>query len=116
MEEKKKMLTSKWFCIFLFVLSIAIASYSQIILKKGAGQKNIYINKYTIVGYSLMVLSTVLTLIGYKMVSLTLSGILQALSFVFVPILSYILLKEKIDKKTIIGIIVIICGIVIYSI
>lgn len=107
---------SKLFCIGLFILSIIIASYSQIILKKGAGQKNIYINRYTIIGYSLMVVSTILTLIGYKMVSLTLSGILQTLSFVFVPILSYIFLKEKIDKKTVLGIIVIICGIVVYSI
>lgn len=35
--------------ILFFILSILIASYSQIILKKGAGEKNIYINKYTIV-------------------------------------------------------------------
>lgn len=35
--------------LIFFILSIVIASFSQIILKKGAGQKNIYINKYTIV-------------------------------------------------------------------
>ena len=44
------------FYILLFLLSIIVASFSQIILKKGAEQKNIYINRYTIVGYSLMVL------------------------------------------------------------
>lgn len=59
--------------LLLFLLSILIASFSQIILKKGADQKNIYINKYTIVGYSLMILSTLLTLIGYKGVDLTMS-------------------------------------------
>lgn len=63
-----------------------------------------------------MVISTLFTLIGYKGVDLTLSGVLQALSFVFVPIFSLILLKEKINKQTIIGIAVIILGIVIYSI
>lgn len=63
-----------------------------------------------------MVISTLFTLIGYKGVDLTLSGVLQALSFVFVPIFSLILLKEKINKQTIIGITVIILGIVIYSI
>lgn len=104
-----------WY-ILAFVLSIVIASFSQIVLKKGAKQKNIYINKYTIVGYSLMVISTFCTLIGYKGVDLTLSGILQGLSFVFVPIFSYFMLKEKINKRTVIGIIVIILGIVIYSI
>lgn len=35
--------------LMFFVLSIVIASFSQIILKKGAKEKNIYINKYTIV-------------------------------------------------------------------
>ena len=101
--------------IALFVFSILIASFSQIILKKGAEQKNIFINKYTIIGYSLMVLSMVFTLIGYKGVNLTLSGILQGLSFIFVPILSIYFLKEKINKTTILGIIFIIIGIVIYS-
>lgn len=109
-------MNSKWICILLFVISVLIASYSQIILKKGAEQKNIYINRYTILGYSLMVISTVLTLIGYKQVSLTLSGIIQTLSFVFVPIFSYIFLKKKIEKRTILGIAIIICGIVIYTI
>lgn len=62
-----------------------------------------------------MVISTVFTFFGYQGVDLTLSGILQGLSFVFVPIFSFLLLKEKINKKTIMGIVVIIVGIVIYS-
>lgn len=101
--------------ILLFVISILIASFSQILLKTGAGKKNIYINKYTIIGYSLMVVSMIFTLIGYKGVNLTLSGVLQGLSFIFVPLLSMILLKEKINKTTIVGITFIITGIIIYS-
>lgn len=63
-----------------------------------------------------MIISTICTLIGYKGVDLSLSGVLQGLSFVFVPIFSLLILKEKIDKQTIVGIIVIILGIVVYSI
>lgn len=102
--------------IILFIVSILVASFSQIILKKGTKKDNIYINKFTIVGYGLMLLSTVLTLIGYKGVSLTLAGILQSLSFVFVPLFSYLFLKEKVNQRVFIGIIVIIIGIVIFSI
>lgn len=102
--------------ILMFVSSILIASFSQILLKKGAKEKNIYINKYTIIGYTLMVVSMLFTLIGYKGVNLTMSGILQGLSFIFVPLLSVFFLKEKLNKNTIIGIIFIIMGIVIYSI
>ena len=107
---------NKTIYILMFIISIMIARVSQIILKKGAKQKNIYINKYTILGYFLMFISTLFTLIGYKGVELSLSGILQALSFIFVPILSCMFLKEKITKKTIIGISLIVLGIIVYSI
>lgn len=102
--------------IGMFLLSILIASASQIVLKQGAKEKNIYINRYTIIGYTLMLLSTICTLIGYKGVELNFSGVLQALSFVLVPIFSLLILKEKINKHTTIGICLIILGIVIYSI
>ena len=101
--------------IVLFIMSILIASFSQIILKKGACQGNIYINKYTICGYTLMIISTFFTLIGYKGVTLSLGQILQSLSFIFVIILSKLFLKEKISKKQVIGIIIIIIGIIVYS-
>lgn len=104
------------FYILLFIASIFIASFSQVILKKGAAVKNIYINKYTIVGYTLMLISTVFTLVGYRGVELTLGAVLQSLSFVFVPFFSYFLLKEKLDKRTVLGITVIIIGIIIFSI
>lgn len=101
--------------IILFIISIGIASYSQILLKKGSNKKNIYINVYTIIGYLLMLGSTVLTLITYKYINLSLGQLLQSLSFIFVTFLSLLLLKEKISKKKIIGIIIIIIGIVIFN-
>lgn len=107
---------SKVVCIILFIVSVLIASYSQILLKKGAMQKNIYINKYTVIGYFLMILSTLFTLVAYKHVNLSLSQMLQSLSFIFVTALSYIILKEKVSKRNIIGILLIIIGIIIYSI
>lgn len=107
---------SSFLCILLFICSILIASFSQIILKIGSNKKNIYINKYTIIGYSLMLISTIFTLVGYKGVELTTGAILQVLSFIFVPILSVLFLKEKINKKSIIGMIIMLLGIVIYSV
>ena len=106
---------SSVFYLGLFLMSILIASYSQILLKKGALEKNIYINKYTIVGYTLMVVSTLFTLVGYKGISLSLSQMLQALSFITVAIFSYIFLKEKVTKRMIIGTILICIGIIIYA-
>lgn len=103
--------------VIIYILSIVIASYSQILLKKGAiNKKNIFINKYTIIGYSLMILSTLFSLIGYKGVSMSLSQMLQILGFIFVAIFSYLLLHEKTNNRFIIGMTIIVIGIVIYSI
>lgn len=102
--------------IIMFIISIFIASYSQILLKKGASKENKYINKYTIVGYSLMIISTLFTLLAYKGVNLSFSQIIQSMSFIFVVILSRIILKEKISKRNILGMFLIIIGMIIYSI
>lgn len=103
-----------FFCIFLMIASVFIASFAQILLKKGASKTNIYINAFTIIGYVLMCISILCSYLGYYEVEFGLSGVLQALSFIFVPLFSYFLLKEKITKKMVVGIVLIILGTVIY--
>lgn len=107
---------NKFLYVLLYLFSILIASYSQILLKKGASKKNIYLNAYTIIGYCIMLISTFCTLIAYKGIALSLGQLLQSLSFVFVTFLSYFILKEKITKKQIIGIIIILSGIFVFNI
>lgn len=102
--------------VLLFILSIFLASFSQILLKIGSNKKNIYINKNTLIGYTFMFIATLFTLIGYKEVDLMAGGILQILSFVFVPVLSLLILKEKIKLKYLIGIFIMLLGMLIYSI
>jgi len=99
----------------ILLISIFLSSYSQIILKKGAQKEHIYLNLYTIIGYFIMFTSTLFSLIAYKKVSLSSGQILQSLSFVFVTLLSYFKLKEKIKKRTIIGVIIIILGIIVFA-
>lgn len=106
----------KIFYILLFILSILISAFSQILLKKGSACKSIYLNKFTIFGYIIMIFSTFLTLVSYKKIDLSLGQVLQSLSFVFVIILSKLLLKENISKNKILGIIIIIMGLIIFNI
>lgn len=102
--------------LLLFILSILISAFSQILLKKGSVSKNIYLNKFTIFGYLIMIFATFLTLYSYREINLSLGQVLQSLSFVFVVILSKLFLKEKIDKNKILGILIIILGIIIFNI
>lgn len=103
--------------IILFIFSVFIASLSQILLKMGSqNEKQLYLNKYTIGGYAILILSTLCTVIAYKTTKLSTGVLLESLSYIFVPCLSYYILKEKMSKKRIIGMFIIITGIIIFSV
>mgnify|MGYP003371747320 CR=1 FL=1 len=107
--------------IFLLILAVLVSSISQIILKKSASKiyNSIfreYFNIYVITGYGLMVLSTVLVVFGLKEVSYKNQPIIESLGYIFVMILSNLILGEKITKKKVIGNFLILLGIVVYYI
>lgn len=105
--------------IILLVLAVLVSSVSQIILKKSASKTynsifREYFNFYVITGYGLMVVSTVLVIFGLKGVPYKNEPIIESLGYIFVMILSNLILEEKITKKKIIGNLLILSGIIIY--
>lgn len=105
--------------IILLVLAVLVSSVSQIILKKSASKTynsifREYFNLYVITGYGLMVVSTVLVILGLKGVPYKNEPIIESLGYIFVMILSNLILGEKITKKKIIGNLLILSGIIIY--
>ncbi len=110
---------NKWY-IVLFVFSVFISSVSQILLKKSTNivRKNIfreYFNLPVIISYALFFLSTLLTVVAYKNVPLSLGPILESLGYVFVTSMSFFFLKEKITLKQLFGIVLILLGIIVAS-
>ena len=108
---------SKYVC--LLILAVLVSSISQIILKKSASKTynsifREYFNLYVITGYGLMVVSTVLVILGLRGVSYKNEPIIESLGYIFVMILSNLILGEKITKKKIIGNLLILSGIIIY--
>lgn len=106
--------------IFVYLCSIMVASISQIILKKSAGKiyHNVlmeYLNPKVILAYGMFFISTLLTMYAYKEIPLSFGTLLEASGYIFVPILSYFFLKEKITKMKLIGAIFIIVGICCYA-
>lgn len=61
-----------------------------------------------------MVVSTVLVILGLKGVPYKNEPIIESLGYIFVMILSNLILGEKITKKKIIGNLLILSGIIIY--
>lgn len=107
--------------IIVFIISICIASVSQILLKKSANIKRTskikeYLNMYVISAYGLLVISTLLTMYAYKQINLSVGVVIEAIGYIMVAILSYFCIKEKFTKNKIIGIILIIIGVIIFAI
>lgn len=105
---------------YLFVISgVVIAAFSQILLKKGAMRPHIslirdYLNAPVIIGYSLMAVSVVCSMLAYRGLGYMNIPVLEAIGFMLVPILSRIFFGEKITKYKIIGILLIFAGIAVF--
>ena len=102
----------------MYLFSVFISSISQILLKKGALKKYThflgdYLNPYVIGGYGLLFVSMFLTMLAFKGVDLKMGPIIEATSYIYVAIMSYIFLKERISKRKKIGLLVILIGIVV---
>ncbi|MDD5960545.1 MAG: EamA family transporter [Methanobrevibacter wolinii] len=107
--------------VFLFLFSVFIASCSQILLKKSAMQEHEsfireYLNSYVIIAYLMFFAGTLITIISYKTIPLSFGLILESAGYIFVAILSYVFLKEMLNKKQILGLVLILIGIVICNI
>lgn len=104
----------------LVVLGVFLASVSQILLKKSAsvGYSSFlkeYLNVKVIGGYSLQVLSLFLDLwaMHFGVLAKEVSSI-EALSYLFVPLLSWFFFRERISKQKFLAIGLIMAGVVVF--
>ncbi len=74
-----------------------------------------YLNIFTMSAYAVFVIATFLTIFSYRVVPLSAAPILGASEYFFVAALSRIFLKEKINAKKLLGLMIIFVGIMVYS-
>ena len=106
--------------IGLVLCSNAVAAISQILLKKAAKRTYLvwwraYVNVFVIAAYSMFVMTTVFSVIALKFIPLSLSAAFAASGQIFVPVLSWLFLKEKISSRRRFGMLIIVLGIIIFS-
>ena len=106
--------------IILFLVSVFISSVSQIMLKKSANisyENKIkeYLNPKVIIAYGMFFCSSLLTVLAYKYVSLSLGPILEASGYIYVSVLGFLVLKEKINKKKFTGMLFVLGGIIVFN-
>ena len=106
--------------IAIWIISVFISSVAQIMLKVEANKEHEsrmkeYLNPMVIGSYAIFFLSTVLTMYALKFVPLTYSPIIEPLSYIFVPVIGVLVLKEKISKRRLLGIAIMFVGIAVFS-
>jgi drug/metabolite transporter (DMT)-like permease len=101
---------------------VFISSISQLLLKKSALTnadskcfKAQYLNREVISGYALLFIAMLIPLYVYQFVELKYGAVVESLGYVFVMILSSLVLGERITKKKLAGNLLIIIGIAMFS-
>lgn len=108
----------------LFILvaigSVLVSSVSQMMLKISANKQyessiKEYLNPWVICAYILFFGSTLIMVFAYKVLPLSLGPVVEALGYVFVGVLGFVVLKEKITRKKALGMVLIVIGVVVCS-
>ena len=104
----------------ILLLGTFISSVSQVILKKAAlktypTRLKSYLNLPVIFAYTLFILTTFMCIFAYKVVPLSYGPVLEASSYLYVTFFGVVVFKEKITKKKVFALILILAGIAVYS-
>lgn len=104
----------------LVVLSILACSLSQLLLKTSARKKHDsrlfeLLNPLVVLSYCVFFIALLVNIWAMsKGVQLKELAILESLGYIFVPFLSYLFLKEQINRRTIFAIFVIVTGVLVF--
>lgn len=104
----------------IVILSVFFAACAQMLLKQGACQQydtwwRQYINGWVIGGYAIMMGAMLMNIYamskGVRVQDVT---IIESMSYLFVPMLSFLIFKERLTWRKIIATGVIIIGIIVF--
>lgn len=104
----------------ILLTGVFISSVSQVMLKKASLKQydtiiQEYLNPLVIGAYILFFGATLLSVLAYKGIPLSLGPALEATSYIYVTFFGVVIFKEKITKQKVFSLALIIAGILIYS-
>lgn len=104
----------------IVILSVFLAACAQMLLKQGTRQQHAvwwrqYMNGWVIGGYVIMFGTMVMNIFAMsKGVQIKELSIIESMSYLFVPVLSFVIFKEKLTWRKISAIAIIIIGVIIF--
>ena len=106
----------------LVISSVFLAACAQMLLKQGARQQydiwwRQYINGWVIGGYAIMFATMIMNIYAMSIgVEVKEVSIIESMSYLFVPILSFVIFKERLTWRRVGAIAVIIIGLMVFFI
>lgn len=104
----------------LVILSVFAAACSQMLLKRGAKEEypsfwRQYVNGWVISGYAILGCTVLVNIWAMSRgVQMKEVSMIESLSYLFVPMLSWMLFKEKVTVRKAVWIAVIIVGLIVF--
>lgn len=104
----------------VLLFSVFISAISQVMLKKAAQQEykskvREYLNFRVIGAYAIFIAATFLTIFAYRAVPLSLGAVLEATSYLYVTFFGVTIFKEKVTRRKLFALVLIISGIAVSS-
>lgn len=101
-------------------VGVLVSSLAQVMLKKEALKPHDsfiheYLNPLVIGGYVLMLASTLLLVISFRGIPLSMAPVLEATSYVYVTVFGVFIFKERVSKRKLCALAVIMAGIFVYA-
>ena len=104
----------------LVILSVFLAACAQMLLKQGARQQYAtwwrqYMNGWVIGGYAILFATMMINIFAMSRgVQVKEVSIIESMSYLFVPALSFFIFKEKLTWRKIFAIAIIITGVIVF--
>ncbi len=104
----------------IVIVSVFVAACAQMLLKKGASIKyksfiRQYLNVWVIGGYGILLVSLLVNIFAMSRgVMAKEVSIIESMSYLFVPVLSFLFFKEKLTRKRVGAVCLIIMGIIVF--
>ena len=111
---------NEWFALALVLISSGISAASQLLLKLSAvaKHKNLlleYLNWQVLTSYGLLFATTLINMVAMRYLPFKVVTILGTSSYVFVALLSRLVFHERMGRKKAAGMLLILCGMVVFN-
>lgn len=106
--------------VCILMVSVFISSVSQVLLKKSAlktydSPLKEYLNPLVIFAYTLFLGTTLLSVLAYRGIPLSLGPVLEATGYLYVTLFGVVIFKEKMTPRKLLALGLILAGIAIYA-